>query len=173
MARTDTGPAAQDSGPGTEDAGPMGQEDAATGPNDGGMAELDARAPDDGGRSQDTGTPEDASRGTDAPSWSEEVYPILAGNCEPCHTNRASGALDMSSASSAHSNLVEVDAAGPACGSGSRVRVVPGDASSSLLYQKVSGTQDCGSQMPLVGGPLSESQIQTLGAWIDAGAMND
>ena len=52
------------------------------------------------------------------------------------------------------------------------ILVVPGDRDASLLYRKIDGT-DFGSQMPLIGGPLSPEQIETIGIWIDEGALNN
>ena len=49
--------------------------------------------------------------------------------------------------------------------------VVPGDAASSFLYQKVAGThaESTGGQMPLYSAVLSTEKIDQLAAWIDEG----
>jgi mono/diheme cytochrome c family protein len=159
---------------GTEDGGSRMDDAGSELPTDAGpIADGGTVTIDGGSVTTDAGNmPTDAGTIT-GPSWSAEVYPLISSNCSPCHTERASGALDMSSATAAYADLVDVDAAGPACGSGSRVRVVPGDAAGSLLYQKVAGTHDCGSQMPLAAPALSDGQIATIGDWIDAGASDD
>jgi hypothetical protein len=48
--------------------------------------------------------------------------------------------------------------------------VVPGDAAASFLSQKVHGelAQGEGSQMPLIGGPLSGLEVALIDAWINA-----
>ncbi len=94
--------------------------------------------------------------------------------------------LDMSTQAAAYENLVKVTASGPAataspvpgCGGSGLVRVVPGDAAKSLMYQKVSEAKPpCGAQMPF-GCPgtfacLDSTEQQTLAAWINGGAPND
>jgi hypothetical protein len=56
-------------------------------------------------------------------------------------------------------------------------RVEPGNADKSYLYLKLIGTQDTeggsGLQMPFQQGPLSESQVDTIRAWIEQGAKNN
>jgi hypothetical protein len=48
----------------------------------------------------------------------------------------------------------------------------------SLLYEKVAsrlaGTSPpCGSGMPITGTPLTQAQVDLIGAWISAGAVNN
>lgn len=54
--------------------------------------------------------------------------------------------------------------------------IAAGDASASYLLAKINGTQadlgGGGSQMPL-GTPLSEADIATITAWVDAGAARE
>lgn len=50
--------------------------------------------------------------------------------------------------------------------------VVPGDADGSLLVQKVDGsTPPLGAPMPLVFDYLDDAELQTVRAWIEAGAL--
>ena len=105
-----------------------------------------------------------------------EVYTaILQPTCSPCHHPGGEGSFqDFSSQSNAYAALVGVKASGPSCGSSGETRVVPGSASQSLLFQKVSeASPPCGSQMPLGGPPLSSSQTTLIENWINAGALND
>jgi hypothetical protein len=105
-----------------------------------------------------------------------EVYTTVLGpNCSSHHAaGQADSFLDMSTKSAAYDSLVGVKASGPACGSSAAVRVVPGSASTSLLYEKVSmTTPPCGSQMPLGLTPLSSADQQMIEAWINAGAQDD
>jgi hypothetical protein len=53
------------------------------------------------------------------------------------------------------------------------IRVVPSSSATSLLYNKVNGTQDCGVRMPKGGAALSAANIATIKDWIDQGALND
>src|SRR5580704_8562125 len=110
------------------------------------------------------------------PATFTEVYmTILQPTCSPCHKPGGVGSFqDFSSQSSAYTALVGVKASGPSCGSSNETRVVPGNASQSLLFQKVSeANPPCGSQMPLGGPPLSSAQMTLVEAWINAGALND
>ncbi len=79
----------------------------------------------------------------------------------------------MGSQALAYMNLVNVTSAGPACGVKAEPRVLPNDHAGSLMWNKVNGTQNCGSRMPLGGGALSQEKIDLIGEWIDNGAMND
>jgi len=111
-----------------------------------------------------------------APATFSEVYAtILQPTCSECHAPGGIGSFqDFSSQSNAYAALVGVKASGPSCGSSDETRVVAGNASQSLLFQKVSETNPpCGSQMPLGGPPLSSAQMTLLEDWITNGALND
>ncbi len=95
-----------------------------------------------------------------------EVYQTALTSCTTCHG--ASGNLDMSSQSTAYTNLVGVMAAGPSCGGSGETRVVPGNAAMSLLYNKVAGTEDCGNTMP-----ESPQGVTLIQSWINEGAPNN
>jgi hypothetical protein len=47
-------------------------------------------------------------------------------------------------------------------------RILPGNSARSMLFKRLTGTQ-AGAQMP-PAGPLPESKIQLIQAWIDQGA---
>jgi hypothetical protein len=127
--------------------------------------------------------------GVDAgpPATFTEVYAIITAHCGDCHKGDDSGikygGLDMSTMSLAYMNLVGVKAAGTeppgsaagyvACGTAMEIRVVPGSSATSLLYNKVNGTQDCGVRMPKGDPALSAANIGTIKDWIDQGALND
>ncbi|MCU0879781.1 MAG: PSD1 and planctomycete cytochrome C domain-containing protein [Pirellulaceae bacterium] len=86
-----------------------------------------------------------------------DVKPILAQRCYRCHSSlkeESSYRLDSVQA------LVKGGDFGPA--------VVPGKSGESRLIEAVLGTGDL--KMPPEGAPLTEAQIATLRAWIDAGA---
>jgi hypothetical protein len=114
------------------------------------------------------------SGGTQA-TFTEVYTTILQSTCSPCHHPGGEGSFqDFSSQSSAYAAIVDVKASGPSCGSSGDIRVVPGNASQSLLFEKVSeATPPCGSQMPLGGPFLSSAQVTLIEDWINAGALND
>jgi hypothetical protein len=145
--------------------------DAATG-GDTGTNEGDA-----GSGSNDAGTADAGPL-----SFNTDIFtPIIEVHCVGCHSGSGSGVsggkLDMSSADAGYANLVNVVSTGAACGSSGETRVVPGNAASSLLYQKVNGfttAPPCGAAMPKSGEipnggqAVVVTQIQT---WINQGAQ--
>jgi hypothetical protein len=53
-------------------------------------------------------------------------------------------------------------------------RIEPFFPLQSYLYLKITGNEAIeGGQMPLTGGPLSQTQIDTIKSWIERGAPND
>jgi hypothetical protein len=111
-----------------------------------------------------------------APATFTEIYvTILQPTCSECHKPGGIGAFqDFSSHASAYTALVGVKASGPSCGSSGETRVVAGNASQSLLFQKISeANPPCGAPMPLGGPPLSSAQTTLVEDWINAGALND
>jgi hypothetical protein len=121
----------------------------------------------------------DAGSALDSPAATAmftQVYTmILQPTCSPCHHPGGEGSFqDFSSQSSAYAALVGVKASGPSCGISGETRVVAGDASQSLIFQKVSeSSPPCGSQMPLGGPPLAGAQVTLIADWINGGAKND
>jgi hypothetical protein len=110
-----------------------------------------------------------------AATFADVYTEILQPICSTCHRPGGDGSFqNFSSQSAAYAALVGVKASGPSCGSSGETRVVPGNASQSLLWQKVSETSPpCGDQMPLGGPPLSSAQTTLIEDWINAGAPND
>jgi len=51
--------------------------------------------------------------------------------------------------------------------------VKAGDADSSLLVQKVKGTQTIGARMPRGGAPLAAADIQKIADWVAQGAKDN
>ena len=92
---------------------------------------------------------------------------VLRPNCGPCHTARAFGGLSMPRASDGLEALVNRDATTAACAG--RRRVIPGDPDNSVLFQKISGVNMCGSLMP-PSGALSGADIEKVRSWIEQGA---
>ncbi|MDP9149433.1 MAG: hypothetical protein M3O36_05775 [Myxococcota bacterium] len=105
------------------------------------------------------------------------VYAIITTSCLPCHATgggATGGMLDMSTQATAYTNLVGKTAAGSACAATGGTRVVPGMATASLLYNKVSvATPRCGMRMPRGAAPLPAADVMLIRSWINAGALND
>ncbi len=105
------------------------------------------------------------------PSFSTDIKEIfdrrgcaVAG----CHGSQQSGGLDLRSGAS-YAELVNVTAEGEA----TFLRVVPNDATNSYLVIKLEGRQSFGSQMPISGGALSNTDLTNIRNWINAGAANN
>lgn len=108
-----------------------------------------------------------------APSFKNDVLPILTNNCANagCHNSRnPAEMLDLSAANAAYSGLVNVGST--QCTANKRV--VPSQPDMSYLVWKLEGTGPCfsGSRMPK-GTPLSPAQIATIRGWILSGATNN
>lgn len=86
------------------------------------------------------------------PDYVRDVQPVLAKKCSGCHgTARQMAGLRFDSSST----VAKV--------------VAPGDASKSALIQRVTSTKP-GFKMPPVGEALTDAEIASVRAWIDAGA---
>ena len=103
------------------------------------------------------------------------VQPIFTARCalSGCHTGTSPQEGMNLSAGMAFANIVNV----PANQLMSMNRVAPGDPDQSYLVHKIQGTQasvgGSGNQMPLTGCCLSQQDIDTIRAWITAGAQNN
>lgn len=93
------------------------------------------------------------------------IQNIFTTNCVGCHSEGGSGNLNLSSASASYLNLVNVPS------SYELMRVVPFDTTNSVLWQKVNGNPEYGSQMP-VGGSLSTQNRTQIMRWILEGAVD-
>jgi hypothetical protein len=123
-----------------------------------------------------------AGGGPDAghPTFTSIYSDIITPNCLRCHAEPPpiESNLEMRTQQEAYGNLVNVSAMGDACGirppdGGPPMRVIPGDSADSLLYQKITNTQKCGSGMPLDSDSLPADQILVIQTWIDQGATNN
>jgi hypothetical protein len=88
---------------------------------------------------------------------------VFAKKCggSGCHDSTSpSGDLDLVTP-----GLAARAAGVPALGCGGKIELVPGNPSSSYIFEKISGTPTCGDRMP-IGSPLSSSDIECVRAWI-------
>jgi len=113
------------------------------------------------------------------PTFTTIYTTTITNKCSPCHTTANGdgvmfGKLDMTTQANAYANLVNVPAAGVACG-GKGTRVVPGQPADSVMYLKVSlhDPAPCGNKMPDNLPALPEDEADGIEAWISAGAKND
>jgi mono/diheme cytochrome c family protein len=96
-----------------------------------------------------------ASPSATAPSYADDIRPLLQSKCSKCHGDKVRKAdLDLTSP------------AGILKGGESGRVVVPGKPDESLLYEKV----HTGAMPPKKEGTLTASEIETIRRWITAGA---
>ena len=123
--------------------------------------------------------PGDGGAGGSVPTFAQ-VSAALRPRCDPCHTEEMFGLMNIGVSAAddarAHQSLMAATM-GQHCGGMGRVRVVPRNPESSVLYQKVLArstmqeTAPCGAGMPPPGlEPLSREQVEMIRAWIAGGA---
>ena len=97
---------------------------------------------------------------------------IFTPICSACHTGSGAslpGSMNLTTQSNTFAALVNVTSLEVS----SAKRVNPGDPSTSYIINKLEGTQTSGSRMPLGGPFLDQATIDTVKAWISAGALNN
>lgn len=90
--------------------------------------------------------------------YETDIQPIFNQNCMGCHAGPYSGGLQLGS----YSELM--------AGGNSGTSVIPYDSENSILYQKISGNQVLGNQMP-PANLMYISNIDLIAQWIDEGAL--
>jgi hypothetical protein len=114
-------------------------------------------------------------------SFAQDIAPIIANKCSPCHTTQAAAGLNFTYANLVTNALV-TNVATKACIFllAPAKRVVPGDPDHSLLYVKLvddeeqlTGTHMCGDAMPqaISGKSLMTAELDTIEHWIRGGAL--
>ncbi len=99
-----------------------------------------------------------STAGAAAPDFARDVRPILERACASCHNDTLpQGGLSLDSREAALRGGVS----GPA--------LRPGDGAGSLLVRRSSASGPL-ARMPVGLPPLSDTEVATLRAWIDAGA---
>ena len=108
------------------------------------------------GSASSSATLKTVSMTVDTDFFENKVRPIIANNCYKCHTDEASGGLQVDT----KANFEKGGDHGP--------EVLPGDPEKSRLIQAVEQTGAL--KMPRNSPKLSEADIATLVAWVKAGA---
>lgn len=111
--------------------------------------------------------------GNAAVSFADDILPILTGGCagNGCHAGRRPQEQLGLEGDVAYEELVGPNSV--QC-TPSRPLVAPGDSSGSYLMDKLLGRNLCmGTAMPKGAQPLSQQQLDRIGAWICAGAPDN
>lgn len=106
------------------------------------------------------------------PLIQNRIFYARGCNVATCHSSASPrGGLDLTQ-EAAHLNLVNVPAVNAGAAAADKIRVVPGNAGTSFLYQKLAGTQGAneGPRMPLLGPALPADELELVRTWIAAGA---
>lgn len=104
-----------------------------------------------------------------------QVQDLFDTKCVRCHAGAAT-VLDLRDFKT---TTIGVPAAtsksGECADTATPTRIAPGDRNASLLWHKVSGTQDCGDPMPppFKGTKLTASELESLGLYIDQLTTNE
>jgi hypothetical protein len=107
---------------------------------------------------------------SNGPTLTQLQTQIFTPQCafEGCHAPPAQQGMNLTTANT-YAFIVNVDAVEL---SGHK-RVAPGNAADSYLYMKIAGDpRIVGERMPF-GGMLTQTEIEMVRAWIDAGALNN
>lgn len=105
---------------------------------------------------------------------SQDVQPIFTANCalSGCHAGANPQLAQNLSTGRTFQSVVNVLSV-----QSSLLRVKPSEPDSSYLVHKVQGTHlsvgGSGGRMPLIGGPLSQTEIDLIRAWIADGAQDN
>jgi hypothetical protein len=102
-------------------------------------------------------------------TFASQVYPIFQNaGCTGCHGS--SGGFSIGAdAETAYVNIVQ-----GAPGNCGLTYVVPGDPSSSFLYEKISQTPSCGNRMPAGNATYFDTnvgELEIIQVWITEGAL--
>lgn len=107
-------------------------------------------------------------------SFENQIQPILSAECEVCHISGGIAdlrgiALQLTEGVSFDLMVNQQSVQNP-----NLTLVIPGDASHSLLFQKISSTSSpVGVRMPWFLPPLDQGEIDLIEAWINQGALNN
>jgi hypothetical protein len=98
-------------------------------------------------------------------TYVDDVGPILEEHCAGCHVPGEKGAESSGLLMDSYDSLMKGSQFG---------RVIePGSATTSSLYIIIAGKARLTVSMPHGTEPLSDEQIETIRAWIDAGAIEN
>ena len=101
-------------------------------------------------------------------SFSQDIQPIFTSKCIQCHNQNHPTGLDLREGNS-YNLLVNISSTNYA----PNLRIEPLSLENSVLWHKVTNSGVYGGQMPPVGDPLSNFEIEKIESWIELGALND
>lgn len=114
------------------------------------------------------------------PRWSDIHARLIVPRCASaaCHGRVGSAGLTLTDRSAALAAMRDAPASAADECSGAGPLIAPGDANDSLFLHKLSGRDAagdpvCGDLMPGSGSRIDPMSLESIRAWIDAGALDD
>ena len=101
-------------------------------------------------------------------SFAADIQPIFNERCIACHNETHPTGLDLQEGVS-YSRLVNITSANYP----PNVRIEPLSKENSVLWHKIIDDGVFGGQMPQIGSPLTNLQIEQIETWIEEGALNN
>jgi uncharacterized membrane protein len=99
-------------------------------------------------------------------SYQKDVAPILQKHCASCHVPGQPGYAASGFDLHDYDSLMKGTRFGPV--------VLPGDPLTSVLVMLIEGRADPAIKMPHGGAaPLTDTEIKTIRAWVQQGAVNN
>jgi hypothetical protein len=95
---------------------------------------------------------------------SGDVQPIWTANCVGCHSGSTAPNLTTGNSRTSTVGVASTCVAG--------TRIIAGNAASSVLYLRMSGTTTCSGAMP-PSGNLPAATTNIVRDWINNGALNN
>ena len=87
----------------------------------------------------------------------EGIGQLLGQKCTPCHTSQSTSGFNVTT----HANIM------------ANGDIVAGNANDSYMVKKLTGDPNAGTRMPQGGPYFNIADIDTIKAWIQAGALDN
>jgi hypothetical protein len=101
-------------------------------------------------------------------SFAVDIQPIFTARCIQCHDQNHQTGLDLREGNS-YNLLVNVSSTNYA----PNLRIEPLSLENSVLWNKITDSGVFGQQMPPIGEPVSNFDIEKIESWIELGALNN
>lgn len=101
-------------------------------------------------------------------SFADDIQPIFTAKCIQCHDQNHSTGLDLREGNS-YNLLVNVSSTNYA----PNLRIEPLSLENSVLWNKITDSGVFGQQMPPIGEPVSNFDIEKIASWIELGALDN
>jgi len=101
-------------------------------------------------------------------SFTTDIQSIFTSRCIQCHDQNHQTGLDLREGNS-YNLLVNISSTNYA----PNLRIEPSSLENSVLWHKIIGDGVYGQQMPPIGEPLSNFEIEKIESWIELGALDN